>query len=306
MRLVLDARTAAFAALIDYAGLFPPASLSMEDAVREYADATASPRSWAFGRFLCPASRLEELAGVATSSFHRGDGGWSIGVVFDVDPGPSAAVAHDFNVEMSPAIEVSAAEARITDPTPKGIGELIDTIGSIGTDVVAFLEVDRRSSITRQVAATVTELASRSRAGGAKIRCGGTTADLFPNVEEVTEFIVAASTNRLAFKATAGLHQPVRHFDQELAVWRHGFVNILVADAAADDGQSHSVVEAIVRETDPAAFSIGASMARWKDVSIPGSALRRTRTNGFVAYGSCDLAEPTDALVDLGFFGEGT
>jgi hypothetical protein len=306
MRLVLDARTAAFAALIDYAGLFPPASVSMLQAVGEYDKATESARSWTFGRFLCPTSRLEELAGVATSTFQRGDGGWSVGAIFDGDPGSSAAVAHDFHVEMAPAMEVSAAEAKITDPTPSGIGELIDTIGSIGTDVVAFVEVDRGASIADQVASTAAELESRSRTGGAKLRCGGTTADLFPDVDEVTEFIVEASASRLAFKATAGLHQPIRHFDQELSVWRHGFVNILIADAATDAGQPRSVVRDIVEETDPDAFSIGASMAAWRDVSLPGSALRRTRSKGFVAYGSCDLAEPTDALIDLGFLGDGT
>jgi hypothetical protein len=306
MRLVLDARTAAFAALIDYAGLFPPASVSMEQAVREYTAARESDRSWTYGRFLCHASRLQELAGVATSTFERGDGGWEIGVIFDGDSGSDAAVAHDFHTEMSPAMEVSAAEAKLADPTPHGIGWLIDTIASIDPDVVPFLEVDRQSSITDQIASIAEELGARKRTGGAKLRCGGTTADLFPSVDEVTEFISEASGQRLPFKATAGLHRPVRHLDDELGVWRHGFLNILLADAAADSGQPMSVVRAIVAETDPTTFSVGASAAAWKEVSLPGSALRRTRANGFVAYGSCDLAEPTDALVDLGFLGDGT
>jgi hypothetical protein len=286
--------------------LFPPASVSMEQAVREYAEARVSDRSWAYGRFLCHASRLQELAGVATSSFERGDGGWKIGVIFDGNAGSDAAAAHDFHTEMSPAIEVAAAEAKVTDPTPEAIGALIGTILSIDPDVVPFLEVDRTGSITDQIASIATELDTRNRSGGAKLRCGGPTADHFPSVDEVTEFISEASAQRLAFKATAGLHQPVRHFDDDLGVWRHGFLNILIADAAADSGQQRSVVRNIVSETDPTNFSISAFAATWNDVSLPGSALRRTRSKGFIAYGSCDLAEPTDALVDLGFLGEGT
>src|SRR5215218_583102 len=47
---------------IDYAGLFPPAKLEMREAVASYAgyrdDADAS---WALGRFVVPAARLEEF-----------------------------------------------------------------------------------------------------------------------------------------------------------------------------------------------------------------------------------------------------
>ena len=48
-------------ALIDYAGLFPPAGLGMREAVRNYATNREGPYSWALARFICPASRLREL-----------------------------------------------------------------------------------------------------------------------------------------------------------------------------------------------------------------------------------------------------
>ena len=49
------------AGLIDYAGLFPPASLSMKAAVKEYARRRQSPEAWLLGRFVVPADRLEEF-----------------------------------------------------------------------------------------------------------------------------------------------------------------------------------------------------------------------------------------------------
>ena len=48
--------------LVDYAGLFPPAALSMEDAVAEYARWRRSPEAWMLGRFVLPAARLRDLA----------------------------------------------------------------------------------------------------------------------------------------------------------------------------------------------------------------------------------------------------
>src|SRR5688500_9249199 len=47
--------------VIDYAGLFPPAKLSMREAVEEYVSYRQSQESWIVSRFICPASRLMEL-----------------------------------------------------------------------------------------------------------------------------------------------------------------------------------------------------------------------------------------------------
>ena len=47
--------------MVDYAGLFPPAQLPLEKAVREYAVHLGGAEAWVLGRFIIPAQRLEEL-----------------------------------------------------------------------------------------------------------------------------------------------------------------------------------------------------------------------------------------------------
>src|SRR5258708_21514392 len=47
---------------IDYAGMFPPAKLPLEEAFRNYLNYRESPDAWMLGRFICPVGRLEELA----------------------------------------------------------------------------------------------------------------------------------------------------------------------------------------------------------------------------------------------------
>jgi hypothetical protein len=59
-----DARRALLERLIDHAPLFPPASMSMEDALAEDARVRAADTGWIVGRFVCPASRLQELGNV--------------------------------------------------------------------------------------------------------------------------------------------------------------------------------------------------------------------------------------------------
>src|SRR3954469_2351284 len=47
--------------LIDYAGLFSPANLSLESAINNYANYKNSDESWMLGPFVLPVSMLEQL-----------------------------------------------------------------------------------------------------------------------------------------------------------------------------------------------------------------------------------------------------
>lgn len=306
MRLVLDARTAAFAALIDYAGLFPPASLSMTEAVTEYRRIRAEEQHWVAGRFLCRASQLTELAATATATFPSGEPPWEVGVIFDGMPGESGAESIDFQAEMEPVMTIAAAEAKLTEPTSTVLAPLLDAMFSIAHDMVVFIEVDTDASITQQVSLVSEALRRRRRVGGAKLRCGGITPDMFPTPAQVAEFVIACTNEQLPFKATAGLHEPIRHIDARLDVARHGFLNILMAAALAEAGSDPTTIEEVIADTHVDNFSVSAAFASWLGNEIPGSALRRVRKSGFISYGSCDFDEPIDALFALGFLGGGT
>src|SRR5713226_1443197 len=49
--------------IIDYAGLFPPASLTLDAALREFHQYQHHPRSDFLGRFVMPFDRLNKLTG---------------------------------------------------------------------------------------------------------------------------------------------------------------------------------------------------------------------------------------------------
>lgn len=299
--LVPDARQVMFAALIDYAGLYPPAGHDMAGAVAGYRSARTSEHAWIAGRFLCPASRLEELAGVLIRSMTPGEPAWPISVTFDLEPGSSATAASAFHAEMEPAASVHLAEAPLAFGSRAGaVASLYTTALSINETVVPFLEVPRDGAMTATIGAIATAVSASHRPGGAKLRCGGATAADFPSVVDVAEFIAGCVDHGLPFKATAGLHHPIRHHDVTLGVARHGFVNLLAAAAAARTGVGRSTVEAIVAETEPAAFELSFGRVAWRGERLATGAIEDTRRQSFISYGSCEFAEPVDDLTELG------
>jgi hypothetical protein len=255
-----DARRIALDRLIDDAGLFPPARKPMERAVADHRAARAGPHSWMLGRFLCPVLRLGELAAVGP------DAGWRLGAIAD-DAGWGVE-AYD-GPGVIDAIELRWA-GEVPEPPP-GVSVFVEVSD---VDVLRSLAADGR--------------------GGAKIRCGGLTADAFPADEAVASFIAECVRLRLPFKATAGLHHPFRTRDDEIGVLQHGFVNLLAATALPD-----ADTVAIVGEADPAAFELSAAGLRWRDRVADADALARAREL-FTAYGSCSFDEPVEDLLALG------
>jgi hypothetical protein len=231
------ARTALLSGLIDYAGLFPPESRDMAGAVEGYRDARAL-QSWMVDQFVCPDDRLEELAGLLADEpdpwplsvvISAPSGDWSKGIA---DYARSLAVVE---LAMRDVARFSVAEIRIPPdlvdkPTLSAIlasvraslGALFSTVlfeVSMSGDWQRFLPLQMRSIFEAKA--------------GAKIRCGGLAIEDFPTPEQVASFIALAAQSEIPFKATAGLHHPIRHWDCAPGVKRHGFLNIAGASVFA-------------------------------------------------------------------------
>jgi hypothetical protein len=169
-----EVRRALLERLIDHAALFPPASMSMEEALVEDRVARASPYAWMLDRFVCPASRLGELDGLDAP----------VSVVLDVELEAPAE-----------AIEVRLAEPSVAAQT---VGRLRELSGEIYCE----LPLDKLPAGIDAVAATGARV---------KLRCGGETV---PSVEQVAQVLVGCRQAGVVMKATAGLHHPLRQGEQ--------------------------------------------------------------------------------------------
>jgi hypothetical protein len=150
----------------------------------------------------------------------------------------------------------------------------------------------------------ISELDEVKRAGCyAKLRTGGVQPELIPSIEAVAEFLLACANRRLAFKATAGLHHPIRSsqpltYDPEPArAVLHGFINVFMAAAFAWHGKRDLVP--ILSETDPTTFRFD-NQACWRDWSLSIDQLRKARREFAHSFGSCSFEEPIHDLQTLG------
>ncbi|MGI9647607.1 MAG: hypothetical protein ACR2OI_03720 [Acidimicrobiia bacterium] len=301
----LTARTAFLSGLIDYAGLFPPESRDMAGAVEGFRDARAL-QSWMVDRFICPDRRLEELAGylmdepdpwplavVITPPF----GNWSKGIA---DGTRSLAVV---KLAMQDVARFEIAELRIppdlvTDPALAAILASVRTSLAELFDTVLFevtLSDDWHQDLPGQMRAIA------EAGAGAKIRCGGLEEEDFPSPEQVASFIHLAVESRVPFKATAGLHHPLRHWDCAPGVMRHGFLNITGATVLGRAlGLERSELTEIVAEEDHTAFELSDGSFRWRHRAATVSEIEPVRTGLMLGYGSCSFTEPVADLVELG------
>jgi hypothetical protein len=136
---------------------------------------------------------------------------------------------------------------------------------------------------------------------GAKVRCGGVAPEAFPEPAHVAAFIAAAREERVPFKATAGLHHPVRHFNDAAGVTMHGFLNILAAAALASEGADARELTALIACEDPAQFQVDEAGLRVADARAAAGVLEAVRREAFIAYGSCSFSEPIEDLRHLRF-----
>jgi len=265
-----DARRVLLGGLIDHAALFPPASMAMPEAIEADRAARATEHAWILDRFICPASKLDELPREAPR----------LSVVLDGGEGDLERVR---DARLAGRV-VELVEARVDAEWIPDTQRLLEA--TLGEGVRAFWELPPSRAVAGEVAAV------REAGAGAKIRCGGASV---PSVEEVAAFVAACRDAGVPFKATAGLHHAIRAGDA------HGFLNVLAAAVFAYvDGLSAEELVPLLAEEDPGAFVADADAFAVGDRRASAEQIAEARRDLFVAYGSCSFDEPVADLVALG------
>ncbi|NYF43075.1 hypothetical protein [Streptosporangium sandarakinum] len=276
-----------FEALVDDAGLFPPTALPMADALRRHRDDLDAGSPVLTHRFLCPASRLAELRAHLEQAGFPG-------------AGPRAAEADQAGrTERADEAGRTGRAGRVAEPIRLGL--ILDTpeVPPLDGLTVELVEVPGGRAVTLDIPArqfvevTAAQLPIDPPPGvGLKIRCGGLTAAAFPTPRELGAFITHCAERGIPFKATAGLHNAVRHFHPGLGTDRHGFLNLVLGVCAAVEGRDPVPV---LTTTD-----VG-ELVRLAQAVPDGTAERARRL--LVSYGSCSTSTPIDDLTALGLIG---
>ena len=276
---------------IDYAGLFPPASLEMPAAAKNFARYLNGEFHWMLGRFVVPAERLGELEKLLKPNRARG---WRITALFGHAFKEDLKSIVQFHLKAGERAHVDAVEFKIA--TKDVINPILELLPH-GTD--AYAEVALRDDLAEQIE---TIQMARLRA---KIRTGGVKPGAFPRLQQVARFIALCSSAGVPFKATAGLHHPLRGVYPMTEAPRgphapmHGFLNLLLAAAAAKAGAMELQLPEVLALRDPQALTFHNKGLMLRNIKLNNQQLREAREQLAIAFGSCSFEDPLRDLAAL-------
>jgi len=302
--------------IVDYAGLFPPASLDMRSSVDNYARYLRHPQGWALGRFVLPVSRLEEFRSARESA---AAGPWRLSGIVSASMVSDLAAADAFNRKACGAV-IDSVEVRVSKPEEI---ELVRKHQPAGTTV--FFEIAPESADERFPDDLLSTL---SRVGGcAKLRTGGVVAEAFPAVETIALFLARCAELGVPFKATAGLHHPLRctrpltYAADSPRGAMYGFLNLFTAAAIAWSARrsgggavgrsavrrhlpaGRAMLATCLADPERANWHFGEDALTWSGdqppVRIQLDALGAVRSNFALSFGSCSFEEPIQEMREL-------
>ncbi len=231
--MMAESLRALLANVVDYAGLYPPASLPLGEVVANYERYLLSPDAWMLNRLVLPTEKLRDV------TFGEK---WRVTLLVEGEPGA-----------LPPQVETLETRAgrRLSLPT--------------------YCEVPLE----------------RVEDGYAKVRTSSVSSEC------LAEFLCAAAARRLPFKATAGLHHPIR-------TSMHGFLSVFAGATFAWLGMDRIVLTNLLNDTDPQAFDFENDGLRWRDWRASTAEVAQARREFAHSFGSCSFEEPVKDLWALG------
>ncbi len=292
---------ALLAGLVDYAGLFPPASEDMRPALESYASYLQSADRAALGRFIVPISRLKELdeAGGGLMPRNRRSAPWRLSVLVAEDVGSAADQIAKFNRDHSPASRDGHAVIDVAELRASTVDDIGHQRRDLPSSLTTYFEIPLTTDV-QSLVSTIAKVGAR-----AKVRTGGITPESFPRAAALVGFMLACRNENVPFKATAGLHHVVggeyrlTYESGSASGMMYGFLNVFISAALLYTGESDETALAAVEETDPSAFGFEDDAIEWRGKRLGTQQILASRAEFAMSFGSCSFREPVDELIDL-------
>jgi hypothetical protein len=287
---------ALLAEIVDYAGLFPPSQLSMMESVNNYSTYKNSRFKWMLGRFVVPVLRLDEFAEMGKDLFSKNRDVWKLSVLAREDIYETVRRIEDFNGKFPMNAVADALEIKAVSSL-----EIENIAVSIPENLTAYFELPLNDNLTDSIE---TLAITKHRA---KIRTGGVTPEAFPSAEEITRFMRICLAADVPFKATAGLHHPLRcekpltyEKDAPTGVM-NGFLNVFLAAGFLHQGFTPKLIRELLMDKREDNFLFTDDGVLWRqEYFITTSQLKNLRSRGAISFGSCSFVEPIDDLKEIG------
>jgi hypothetical protein len=287
--------------LVDYAGLFPPASEGMREALENYASYRAGDDRAALGRFIVPVSRLKELEDAGRDLMPRRAASepWRLSVLVPENVRAAGDEMLNFNRHHSLGSTDGYAVIDVAELKASDVDDVARQRSELPVSFIAYFEIPTTGHASQLVKAI-------ARAGArAKVRTGGVTPESIPPAREVIDFIAACRRYMVRFKATAGLHHPIRGsyrltYEPDSPVGTmYGFLNVFVASALVYAGERVGTAIAALEESDRQSFAFEDNAIVWRGRPITAELIEVSRQELAMSFGSCSFREPVHELSAL-------
>jgi hypothetical protein len=290
----------------------------MDEAFARFIEHRSSDDGWMLARFVCPATRLDELEPLVAQADPTqlpiaisvlGRGGNTLESFLESIDGDEQRMAA-FAERLADRVVVDAFEVRLAEAggVAVAVNEAWGRLTKNGSrSLTPFFEVSLLGEWRPRLPAAVAAVRDTDRKAGdgnrvgLKIRCGGLETAAIPEIEAVAAAIATCRATDVPLKATQGLHHPFRYHDPELDTWVHGFVNLFAASILAyvHDLSVKQLIE-IIADVDPEAFRVGPERLGWRHLDASAEDVAQSRRNLLTSLGSCSFSEPRDHLRGLG------
>ena len=319
-----SSKVALLSRAIDYAGMFPPASLDLSSTLKKAATFRKTAKHpWLMNRLVLSINEFKKLN--PEMLFEAGADGspWNFSILgtpitTSTNEGFIKSVDWDFRelrrlqdrfFSSSCQMEAYAYEIRlpeeITQPgqaitTGEFIFPVLEQIEGIWpNEIDIYFEVSLQGAwqetlegVTRIMGEWLAENEETPALPALKIRTGG---QYIPTTEQLAFAINECASQGIKFKATQGLHHPISsHSD-------FGFVNLFAAISFAfafgEEKFGLEQVKACLKEQDPREFQFSESHFCWKNMLLKSEEIEKVRKIHSACFGSCSLDEPDQFLL---------
>jgi hypothetical protein len=319
---IYSAKRALLANIIDYAGTFPPAALSLENALKEAATFRRVLKyPWLVSKMALP---LPDLKTLTPKSFYQAGSDGTPWIFTALGSAPTDGSRDEisrtiewelreierFNArgfDSSCRHQIIAYETKLppealmsnsnADDWLKFLGPILERFEARSSGAIQLYwevgieSIDDVSRFADALCIWCEEEGDGATVPGLKVRTGGKQT---PSATSLAHFVDIVTSRGLKFKATQGLHEAVTHESS------FGFLNLFAAltlsQAIGKNGFPVSQIEALLKDSNAEHFSFEANRFSWKEFSLDLEKIEAARRHHAGCFGSCSIVEPDESL----------
>jgi hypothetical protein len=226
------------------------------------------------------------------------DDPWPVSALLGADPAADVELLDGFNrrhtTRGAAALAADAVEAK---------ADSVEAVERVLAAVPRWAQAYVEIPLDRDPAPLVAAIARHN--GRAKARTGGVTAEAFPAAADLLRFLSACTAAGVPFKATAGLHHPLRaeyrltYASDSPKGTMYGFLNVFLAAAFLRRGMGDGDALRLLEERSPDAFRVSSDAIEWRGHRLVRAEIQEARCLGIVGFGSCSFTEPVGEAREL-------